>query len=223
MNAERNYVFVGVSLQGKDNSKEQFSRLIEYSQEQYNMSKIAFLVADEIELINQRVFYTGHENSYRARVEKMALEIEASISSACHNSLLNSGRLCIYRWRDILDNAYWNKYFRLKHLFIHSIDFRNDVLREIKEYAYGRLRKISENELLYLCDYVLHELPTLIHGISVGGVLFNRMIYPAPETANIDKIAINLRNNAYGDIQLSPPYCVIDKYIYSGITENKTM
>jgi hypothetical protein len=214
MNSQR-YIFVGVSLQGKNNSKEQFVRLIKYSQKYHDISKLVFLIADEIELINQRIFYKGHEQSYRKRVKNIALEIETNILSACPKNLLNSKRLTICRWIDILDNAYWEKFHRLKYLFIKSPSFKHDILQEINKYTYMRSKTVSEYELLYLCDYVLHELPTLIYGITIDGKHFNRMIYPTSKSANLDNISNNVINNIYGDINFPPPYCSIDKYIFS--------
>lgn len=221
MNDARNYVFVGVSLQGKDNSKEMFSRLIDHAQTKHKMSKLVFLVADEIELINQRVFSKGHETSHRKRVEKLASEIEEAIKSAGPVRLLSSGRVVTCRWNCILDNYYCQKLFELKRLFILSNAFREDVVGEIKRYAFERSKNLSEGELIYLCDYILQELPTLINGVSVDGTRFNKMIYPAPSTARIDAIAKKIIENAYGDIDISPPYCEIDRFTMSSFSDLK--
>lgn len=213
------YVFVGVSLQNKGLDTNDYSAIVEQASREFGFRKLVFLVADEIELINQRVFSKGSERKHRRDVEKMASEIEAQIEMGCTGREWSEGRIITCRWLDILDSGYWDNYFEVQRLFIHNPHFANDVRYAIEEYARRRARFFSNADTLYLCNYVLQEIPTLLYGITLdrsqhGGsqTQYGSMIYPAPPNARIDKICEKIVNEVYGMTFFKPPYCKISKY-----------
>jgi len=206
-------VFVGISLQNKGLNEKNFSEIVKCAESEFNYKKLIFLIADEIELINQRVFTKGHEKKMRRNVESKSTELESMIISACDGPEYRTGRIKICQWKDILDSGYWSSYFEVQRLFSENSVFHEDVMYAIREYARRRKKNFSTAEELYLCSYILHEIPTLIFGIKVNEKHFNSMIYPAPVKASIDKICTKLISEDYGMTLFEPPFCNIYKYV----------
>lgn len=205
-------VFVGISLQNKGLKSEDYRKIVELAMSQFNFRKLTFLIADEIELINQRVFSGGSERTLRNRVEKMARVQEEVIAKACDGKAWRAGKIDTCRWVDILDSGYWRNFFEVERIFAQNPVLFGDVRYAIEEYAQRRQKFFSDAETLYLCSYVLHEIPTLLHGIRVKGKHYNSMIYPAPRNASIDKICANLISEKYSMTFFEPPFCLIQRY-----------
>lgn len=214
-------VFVGVSLQNKGLTESDYSAIVSFARERFHFRRLLFLVADQIELINQRVFSRGTERRHSQAVEAMALSVEKTIVSSCDPGALRSGSISTCRWTDILDSNYWQCFFELERIFSRIPAFRGDVLYAIEEYARRRDRFLSEGESLYLSTYILHELPTLVHGVQVRGKWYRSMIYPAPVSARIDRIAQRLIDETYALTFFKPPFCTLERYEIRDPTENR--
>lgn len=212
MSASDRNVFVGISLQNKGLTDADYTNIVKQAKAEFDFQKLIFLVADDIELINERVFTKGHENKLKARVEALANELESEIRSACDPNDINSGRIETCRWQDILDKGYWNCFFEVQRIFYTNPVFQSDITYAIEEYAERRKKFFSQAESLYLCRYILHEIPTLLYGIKVKQKHYNSMIYPAPSSASIDKICVKLTEQTYSMTLLKPPFCNIHRY-----------
>ena len=182
-------VFVGISLSNKSFSQAAVSQI--------RALRIAYLIADEIDLINMRLFDKGTELSLRGRLSEKVREIEEVVVQGTTPPMKEVVQ--IFRWKHILNARYWRLYYRLNSLFIYDARFREDVVKIAQLYAERRHRQLSESQMLYLSGYILAELPTLIEGIEIRGKKYRGMIYPSYQHESMITILNCFRERVYED------------------------
>lgn len=199
--AEQN-VFVGVSLGNKTFTDTEVMAALKAAKDEFRARKIVFLVADDIELINRRVFDPASNRRQKSGISARCKEIETTIGETVPSELMASGRVVVKRWRSILNPSYFETFFLLNDLFIQDTVFRNDVSKLAHLYAIRRGRKADRAQCHYLCQYVLAELPTFIDGVQINGKTYLSMVYPAIGEETVDTIVDGLFEGKYDiDIQ----------------------
>lgn len=202
-------VFVGISLKNKSLDSEKIQNIVQTAEREFNATKILFLIADQLELINFRIFEEGSDKTGR----KVNSKIVNSLSKLINESLSTSHLpYLIDTWDSIQNRFYWNTYIEIFHLFCTNQKLRNDLKNIAIQYSKKRSSSISNSELHYLSTYLLAELPTLIRGIRHKNQLYDKMIYPSPSQAYIDEIAESIISEEYGEFQIaSEELCEIIK------------
>ncbi|MEJ8574143.1 tRNA-dependent cyclodipeptide synthase [Microbaculum marinum] len=188
-------VFVGISLSNKNLTVRSFTEINEIAIDELEARRVRYLIADEIDLVNMRLFEGGEENALRRKLERRARDIEFMISQASKKSLKSIVE-CV-RWRDVLNKEYWDIYFVVNNSFAYDPQFRADVREIAAMYAARREKRISESELTYLCGYILQELPTLLIGLNVNNKRYRAMIYPSYEAESLTVIVEAMYSGKY--------------------------
>lgn len=191
-------VFVGVSLANKRFSLEEVRKTLDAARETFSARKIAFLIADEIDMINQRVFETGSNKSLLLKVETRCAALEQIIWAEVPDEHRTTGRIVVKRWSSILNSEYFKSMFLLNELFLKNSEFRDDVFHLALLYAERRGRALNSAQTYYLCQYIIQELPTFINGVVIEKKRYLSMIYPAITDETVDTIVDGLFCGKYG-------------------------
>lgn len=194
--AEQN-VFVGISLANKTFTGAEVTAALDAAIKNFQARKIVFLVADDIELINRRVFEPASNRRQRSEIAVRSKEIETTIWEAVPCELVRSGKVVVKRWKSILNPSYFQTFFALNDLFIQDPLFRSDVFNLARLYADRRGRKVDQAQCHYLCQYVLAELPTFIEGVQIEGKNYLSMVYPAIGEETVDTIVDGIFEGKY--------------------------
>lgn len=194
-------VFVGISIRNKTLTVEQVVEIIVLAQSKLRARRLLFLIADEPEMINQRVFGRGQEETLAKQVERRCSELDTiiheGIAKATHPRLY----IAVDRWKSILNSAYWDTYVRVFSRFLESEHFRSEVEDVTRRFADRRGQTIAVDQSRYLSLYLLAELPTLLSGVRHHGKVYSTMIYPVRGDEAIDSIAERLARGGYGPIE----------------------
>lgn len=192
-------VVVGVSLRNKNLTPYSVLRIAEVAKQEFSAKRLVFLLADELELVNLRVFDAGSEDALARQITSRCLELEAVIDEGLgmkgYPTQLASS---VVRWKDILSQHYWGCYFELFSVFVKNVEFRNALDVATGEFVSRRESEITGAHRLFLSHYVLGELPVLLRGVILKGRRFESMIYPSAGGSGIDEIAKDLASGRYG-------------------------
>ncbi len=84
----------------------------------------------------------------------------------------------VIRWKDISSQKFQNIYNTLNDEFSQNTELQNTLLDFIEKYTERRNKDISREKKLYLCQYLLNELPTLLDGIHYNKENYRLIFYP---------------------------------------------
>jgi len=203
-------VFVGVSLRNKKLTAKAVSHLGGVARDRFSARRLVFLLADELELINLRAFGSESEAAHERSIEEQCQELESSISEgSALPGFPSQMHVETVRWRSILNNHYWRCYFDLFSTFIVNSAFRDAIQAATSQFVDRRRIPLDDSRSMYLCQYVLAEMPVLLRGIRMGNKHFQAMIYPAAGSVGIDKIADDLSEGVYGDLPSFERQCAV--------------
>lgn len=202
-------VFVGVSIRNKTLTPQVVEEIIRCAQSEFRARRLLFLIADELELINLRVFGTGMaetlERQVAQRCEKLEEVIEQGIAAARFDRLY----IVTDRWRSILNAEYWESYIAVFSHFVEHEEFRADVETVALRFAERRGERVTPEQLHYLSLYLLAEIPTLLSGVRYQQRRYRTMIYPVRGDEAIDRIAADLAGGRYGQVSELSQTCRI--------------
>lgn len=193
-------VFVGISLRNKLLTSEQVAEIVSRARSKFQAHRVLFLIADELELINLRVFRTGMAETLEREVAQRREELEEIIRQG--TSAIGCDRMHIVadRWRSILNAEYWQSYIAVFSRYVDHDRFRADVEVVARRFAERRGESVSAEQLHYLSLYLLAEIPTLLSGVRYCQRRYRTMIYPVRGDEAIDRIATDLAGGKYGQV-----------------------
>ena len=202
-------VFVGVSVRNKALTPQQVENIVARAQKELQARRLLFLIADELELVNLRIFGSGTAGTLERQVEERCGEIEAIIRQGTSSVHVDRMHIVIDRWRCILNAEYWASYVRVFSRFVERPQFRHDIETVARRYVERRGETASPDEIHYLSTYLLAEIPTLLDGVRYEQRRYRTMIYPVRETEAIDKITERLAQAYYGATPIITKMCKI--------------
>lgn len=210
MKTEQN-VFVGISLQNKYLDRARVSEFLMVAKRDFKARNLCFLIADEIDFINRRVFSKDNENSIRRKVESRSLELTELIQQGLHTDNERDVRIHFCRWSDMLTAEMWDLTMQTEQLFSFNRDFRERISFIAKGYSENRTKPLSSYEEHYLCHYILAEIPVIVRGIDFDGLKFRSMVYPVPERFALDGVIDSLLSGDFGDFSYDGDRCQVVK------------
>lgn len=191
-------IFVGISLGNKSLNAELVHDIERIAFEDMKASRVCYLIADQLDLINHRVFGRYSDRVAKKKIKIKMEKYESIVKGATSSKYSSSVRIA--HWDEVLNRNYWRIYFYLHNLYINENIFRSKVVCIAEKYAARRGRFLNYHELEYLGNYIIGELPTLICGISVAGRNYRRMIYPAYVGESVENLANEFLSGEYGKV-----------------------
>lgn len=211
MHQEKHSVFVGISIRNKTLTPNQVYEISKYAIEKLGARRILFLIADELELINLRVFETGMAETLERQASKQYERLKNIIEQGTSLTQPERTNIVIDRWKSILNSEYWKSYITIFSKFIENNEFRSDIENIARRFAERRGESANDDELHYLSLYLLAEIPTLLSGVRYQQKWYRTMIYPVIGNEAIDEIAADLALGKYGQAPGLHQICQITK------------
>ena len=92
---------------------------------------------------------------------------------------IKKDRLTIIRWTDInTDSVYVNDLKIIKDEFNQNPKFKEFIIYFVKKQLGDITNRLNMDEITYISDYLLCEIPELLNGISYNNTMYDVCIYP---------------------------------------------
>lgn len=182
-------IFVGISLGNKYFSESHIEEYIMWAARNTKDS-LSVLIPDKIHAITYEV-----RNEYNSdKALRLAIEtgskIHALVEKIIHR-LPHTLSVEILTWQDIENDDHLSMVRVLQQEFKKNILFKEAVLEVVRENFTKEDYSLSKCE--QLAQYILHELPILIGGVtSPAGKYYN--LIPYPGISKIDYLALTIQN-----------------------------
>ncbi len=184
-------LYIGISLGNKWFTKENIKKNILWCLK-HTKDKLAILIVDTLHAINYEV--RNKEKSDKAvrraikegdKYEKIIKEIVSEIPES------KKKKIEILRWEDVKEDPFNKEFIPFFFAeFKKNNEFREEVIKLVKGFTKKDPKNFNKKEINKLCEYVLLELPELLHGFDYGGTHYNCYTYPfdSPLTRMVEKI-----------------------------------
>jgi tRNA-dependent cyclodipeptide synthase len=177
---EKRYnIFIGISLGvlkplTEKLAKEYISWALENTKK-----NVVILIADEIARFNYRIFSKYSEGKSLRGALKEGDKYEAFFRKIIGKfSEKEQKKVLILRWSDIWDEPKKKIKIRLEEKYKSNKEFMEIITSFVKKYAEKRKKELTEEQMDYLSQYILSELPTLLEGISYKSKKYDLLLYP---------------------------------------------
>ena len=200
MSQDYENIFVGISIRNKTLTAKQVEEIVLRAQIDFNARRLLFLIADGLELINLRVFDTGTADTLQRQVDRQCAELQETIEGGI--TAVSTTRLHVVtdRWQSILNAEYWSSYISVFSRFMENNLFRSQIVAIAQRFAKRRGETPTPEQLHYLSQYLIGEIPTLIKGVRYRQRRYQTMIYPVRGDEAIDQIAHELASGQFGQV-----------------------
>jgi tRNA-dependent cyclodipeptide synthase len=195
--AKRHNIWIGVSLGNRYFTKANIRKYIEWALKN-TKDDVLVAIIDDIHAINFEVFDKRSKDSSLRRARRKgdvkAVEIQEIIRELPEK---DKPRVHIARWTDLINSKYHS--YRQRILFDEfesNKEFRDYVIDVIREGRSDRVAELNPEELNYLAEYTLREIPIFINGAKYktrkGWKTYSLIVYPG--LTKLDKLFIGLQN-----------------------------
>lgn len=195
--AKKHNIWIGISLGNKYFTKANIRKYMEWALE-YTKDDVLIAIIDDIHALNFEVFDGRSKDSSlrraRRKGDEKALEIQDIVSELPKE---DKRRVRIARWTDLINTKYHS--YRQRILFDEfesNEEFHDYVIQILKEGRGDRVDELSPENLDYLAEYVLREIPIFINGAKYktreGWKTYP--LIPYPGLTKLDKLFIGLQN-----------------------------
>ena len=185
-------IFIGISLGNRHFTLDNIKDWLDWSLKN-TKEYVLLLIADELQSINYEVF----EKLSKEDALKKALE-EGQKLKADITNLINSDfakykeKIFLVGWKELKNDKYKKNIKFVLNEFKMNINFKNCIIGFVKKYLGSKTKILSENNINYLCNYLLDEIPLVIGGIQYNNILFDLNPYPGE---GISKMILDIQDS----------------------------
>jgi len=186
-------VFIGISLGVlKPLTKEIAKEYIKWALKN-TKNKVAILIADEIAKFNYKIFSSYSEGKSERRAIKEGDEYTDFFRQIIKEfSKDEQEKIHILRWKDIWNGRKEKIRQILEEEYKFNKEFKDKIQFFIKKYSDKRGKKLDEEKLNYLSQYILYELPTLLDGIEYDKEKYRLLLYPTFESSGMSEVVTKI-------------------------------
>ena len=171
--------YLGISINNKAFTSEYLFAYMDWATERAK-ERAAILIVDIIQHINNQIFDRSKPISAIEKAFRKADEIhslcEHAQSKLPHEKLK---KLVILDWTDIVYDEYFQHNLAIiKEEYAQNGAFREALLAITKRNLGTILKRLNEDQIAILNQYLVNELPELITGFRHGGIHYNLNVYP---------------------------------------------
>jgi tRNA-dependent cyclodipeptide synthase len=172
-------IYIGISLGNKWFTKDNLREHLRWSLK-YTKKRVGLLVADTLHSINYEVRNDMRkERAIKKSLRKGDEMIEMLKELIWELPKSQQKQVDIIRWEDVKANSFNKKFLNILHEeFNHNKEFRKYILNIVKKHLKKADEKFSEEKIIKLGEYIIDELPELLHGFKFKGTLYNCYTYP---------------------------------------------
>ncbi|MFA6409134.1 MAG: tRNA-dependent cyclodipeptide synthase [Gammaproteobacteria bacterium] len=191
--AQKHNIFIGISVGVKPMSHDIALSYMEWA-EKHSAGTIQILIADEIAKFNYLVFSHSTTPGALSRAirdgDKYQLFFEKIITEL---PPARRTRFKVLRWKEIQTARFYTFLSKVVKDFESNITFRDTILSFVDKYTENRNKLLTQEKKLLLCQYLLHELPTLLDGITVDGINYNVILYPTYKHSGMSELVTEIQ------------------------------
>ena len=172
-------LYVGVSIGNKwftdENIKNQIIWCLKYSK-----NKIAILLGDSLHAINYEVRNRmPPEKAYQRAINEGNKYIHRINNIISKLSKRDQSRIFIVRWDDVKKDTFNKEFIPFFYReFERNKDFNREIKKIVLSFTKTEVKSFSNKEVDKLCEYILQELPELLHGFTYKRTYYNCYTYP---------------------------------------------
>ncbi len=172
-------IYVGISLGNrwfrKDNLREHLRWSLKYTK-----NRVGLLVADTLHAINYEVRNDMKKESAIKKSLRKGNEMIEILKELIDELPTSQQKLIdVIRWEDVKKYSFNKKFLHVLHNeFKNNKAFRKHVLDIVRKHLKETHEKFSEGKIIRLGEYIIDELPELLHSFQFKGTLYNCYTYP---------------------------------------------
>lgn len=212
-------IFIGISLGVlKPLTEEMAKEYIKWALKN-TKNKVVILIVDKIAKFNYRIFSSYSEGkSERRAIREGNRYFDFFLKIVKEFSEQEQKKILILRWKDI-----WNeKKEKIKQIleeeYESNKEFKGIVQFFLKKYSDKRDKKLDNEKLDYLSQYILYELPTLLGGIEYKNKKYHLLLYPTFESSGMSEIVTKIQKgkifpNIKKKLNLAEKTAMVEIYI----------
>jgi len=211
-------IYIGVSLGNKWFTKENIKQYILWCIK-YTKSKVAVLIADTLHSINYEVRNRESSDKALKRAIKEGDKFEKIVKEIISELPKDQQKIIeILRWEDVKEDPFNKKFIPFFfNEFKTNLKFKEEILKLVKGFTKKDSKNFSQKDIEKLCEYILIELPEILHGFIHKRIYYNCYVYPydSPLTRMVEKIQnktlfphfhkkIGIQSNVFVELLISP-------------------
>ena len=179
-------IYIGISLGNKWFTKENIKEYILWALK-YTKERVRILIADTLHAIN----YEVRNKETPEKAIKRSLKEGDKFEKIIHEILTELSEeeiklIDIIRWEDVKKDSFNKEFIPFFYKeFENNKHFREEILKIVRGFTKKEKIKFNEEDIRRLCDYILLEIPELLHGFSYNGIHYNCYLYPSGGSLNI--------------------------------------
>lgn len=172
-------IYVGISLGNKWFTKENLRKHLEWSLK-YTKDRVGLLVADTLHVINYEVRNNMKKETAIKKSLKKGDEMVELLKELINELPGNSqGKIDIIRWKDVKENLFNEEFLSVLYKeYDNNKNFGEYLLEIVRKHLQESDEDFSEEKIVQLGEYIINELPELLHGFVFKGTLYNCYTYP---------------------------------------------
>lgn len=203
-------IFIGISVGVKPLDETIAKSYISWALENSSQD-VVILIADEIAKFNYIVFSNYNESKSLKRAyrdgNKHIKIFENTILKYFQNS---KDKINIIRWRDIITEEFYEDIKIIQKYYEENRKFKERIDYFIDKYTQRRNKKLNNNEIKFLSQYIIFELPTILKGIKFENKRYNLLFYPTYVHSGLSELCENIFNEVEF-LELKKELNLIDK------------
>lgn len=187
-------VFIGISVGIKPMTTEIAIAYLNWAIS-HSSKKVQILIADEIARYNYLVFSHSTTPGALSRAIRDGDAYEAFFETVLNTSFFETrSSFNIIRWKDIKGERFSEILKEIQSEYALNESFREDLFSILNPYIERRGKTISLDQKIFLGQYLLEELATLLDGIYVDGINYRLILYPTYRYSGMSEIVSNIQN-----------------------------
>ena len=190
-------IFIGISITNKKLTPQMAYNYLEWALRN-TKEKVAVVIADELNIVNYEILDRySHEKAVR-KAEKVGDEFEKLFRDEIIKfSKEEQEKIGIYRWKDVCSDK---DFLKLRELidseYGRDAELRAAFLYFIRKFVRKKKGKTfsDSKKLDILASYILGELPTLLQGTNLNGILYDLCLYPTYFESGLSQFVLDIHN-----------------------------
>ncbi|MCK4552604.1 tRNA-dependent cyclodipeptide synthase [Candidatus Pacearchaeota archaeon] len=179
-------IYVGISLGNKWFTKDNIREYLQWALK-HTKNKVGLLVADTLHAINYEVRNdmkkeTSIKKSLRVgdKIIKMLNELIKELPKEVRK------KVEIIRWEEVKKDIFNKKFIPVLYKeFEQNKEFKTSVINLVKDNLQNSKDKFDDEKIEKLAEYILEELPELLHGFTFKEIYYNCYLYPYDSSLTI--------------------------------------
>jgi tRNA-dependent cyclodipeptide synthase len=211
-------IFIGISVGVKPLNEEIVKEYLTWCLKNTN-NEIIVLIADEIAKFNYMVFSSYNEKKSLNRAIRDGENHKDIFKNTISKYFKKEkDRIRIITWKDIKTDSYLKSKEIIKTHYLENKEFKKEIHFFLEQYTKRKEKKLSNEKLEILSEYIISELPTILDGIEIENSKYNLLFYPTYIHSGLSEMVEQIHKGfKYKELEkkldIKTPTCLVEAYI----------